>query len=138
LASLAAAKRLELVTTISDDAEIVMTDRRALQQILLNLTDNAIKYTDTGSVRIDIVETTFKECPAVEMRVTDTGIGIQPADVARLFEPFEQLDPSNTRRFQGTGLGLYLSRRLAQLLGGKLDVRSELGKGSIFTLTLPR
>jgi protein-histidine pros-kinase len=138
LAALAAAKQLELVTTIAEDNEIVMTDRRALHQILLNLVDNAIKYTSTGSVTIAEGGTTLNGSPAVAIRVTDTGIGIKPEDQPRLFQAFEQLDPSSTRRFEGTGLGLYLSGRLAQLLGGELSVSSEYGKGSTFTLVLPR
>ena len=69
--------------------------------------------------------------------MTDTGIGIKSNDLQRLFEAFEQLDPTSTRRFEGTGLGLYLSRSLTLLLGGALNVVSEYGTGSTFTLTLP-
>jgi PAS domain S-box-containing protein len=137
LASLAAAKGLELVTTISEENEIVMTDRRALHQILLNLTDNAIKYTETGSVRLGAHATTWNDRPALAVSVADTGIGIKPEDRKQLFEAFVQLDPSSTRRFQGTGLGLYLCQRLTLLLGCELSVVSEHGKGSTFTLTLP-
>jgi protein-histidine pros-kinase len=138
LAALASAKRLELLTDTSNCDAIVMTDRRALHQILLNLTGNAIKFTPAGSIRIDVTPATWQDRPGLAISVTDTGIGIKREDRHRLFEAFEQLDPSSTRQFQGTGLGLYLSRRLAQLLGGELSVTSEFGKGSTFTLTLPR
>jgi signal transduction histidine kinase len=79
----------------------------------------------------------WQEAPALEISVTDTGIGIKANDLQRLFEAFEQLDPTSTRRFEGTGLGLYLSRSLTLLLGGGLNVVSEYGTGSTFTLTLP-
>jgi signal transduction histidine kinase len=137
LAALAAAKGLELVTTIPEENEVVMTDRRAFHQILLNLTDNAIKYTETGSVRIGVRATTWNDRPSLAVSVVDTGIGIKSEDRKRLFEAVVQLDPSSTRRFQGTGLGLYLCQRLTSLLGGELGVVSEYGKGSTFTLTLP-
>ncbi|MBV8197449.1 MAG: PAS domain S-box protein [Candidatus Eremiobacteraeota bacterium] len=137
LAELAATKGLELVTRLPNDGEIVLTDRRALRQILLNLADNAIKYTEKGSVRIDVAAVTCDGAPAIALAVRDTGIGIKTEDQPRLFEAFEQLDRSSTRRFEGTGLGLHLSQRLAHLLGGRLSVTSEYGKGSTFTLTLP-
>jgi len=73
----------------------------------------------------------------VRFVVRDTGIGIAPQDLARLFQPFAQVDTGLTRRHGGTGLGLYISRRLAELLGGRIEVKSELGKGSEFTLVLP-
>ncbi len=138
LAALAAEKELEFTTEVASTGDPIVTDRRALAQILLNLTNNAIKYTETGSVRIDVWATKHKEHPAIAFSVSDTGVGIKPEDQERLFRAFEQLDRSNTRRYEGTGLGLYLCRNLADLLGGALTVTSELGKGSTFTFTLPR
>jgi PAS domain S-box-containing protein len=137
LASRAAEKALGLSSDVPSDCDTIVTDRRALAQILLNLTDNAIKYTDAGAVRIDVRphDGDGKRCIAIA--VTDTGIGIKDDDLVRLFQAFEQLDPTSTRRFAGTGLGLYLSRSLALLLGGSLDVRSTYGGGSTFTLVLP-
>jgi protein-histidine pros-kinase len=127
-------KKLDLRADLSPKPLSVTTDRRALRQILINLTGNAIKYTDTGCVTI-----TAREIPtgAVELQVTDTGIGINDADRKRLFEAFEQLDRSTTRRFGGVGLGLYLSRKLSSLIGATLTVTSQVGKGSTFMLTLP-
>ncbi|HTX55716.1 MAG TPA: ATP-binding protein [Candidatus Acidoferrales bacterium] len=138
LASLAAEKRLEFATQVADTGGAIVTDRRALAQILLNLANNALKYTETGSVRIDVWATNQQEEKAVAFSISDTGVGIKPEDQERLFQAFEQLDPSNTRRYEGTGLGLYLCRNLAALLGGTLTVSSDYGKGSTFTLTLPR
>jgi len=138
LASFAADKDLEFSANGQLDDDEVRTDRRALRQILINLTNNAIKYTDTGSVSIGLRASLWKERPAIDISVSDTGIGIKPEDVERLFLAFEQLDTSSTRRYEGTGLGLYLSANLASLLGGSLGVSSEYGSGSTFTLTLPR
>jgi len=137
LAALAAQKQLDFATHVADIPRPLSTDRRALAQILLNLANNALKYTETGSVRIDVWATSHNGSSAVAFSVSDTGIGIKPEDQERLFVAFEQLDRSSTRRFEGTGLGLYLCRNLAQLLGGELGVTSVYGKGSTFTLKLP-
>ena len=138
LAALASEKGLEFTSSVSEDGKSAVTDRRALRQILLNLTDNAIKYTEKGSVRVDVRGTTWNDRPAIVVRVIDTGVGIKPEDRQRLFEAFEQLEPLRTRRFEGTGLGLYLCRNLAALLGGALRLTSEYGSGSTFTLFLPK
>lgn len=131
-------KGLKLEITLPDERLPVRADRRALQQIVTNLANNAIKYTDEGSVRIELCERVEGERHFVEVQVQDTGIGIKPEDQARLFQAFEQVDPSLTRRFEGAGLGLYLSQKLAKLLGGGIRVSSEYGVGSTFTLSLPR
>ena len=110
----------------------VVTDARALRQIVLNLCNNAIKFTDTGSVTIELRQP-GKDLP-LEIAVTDTGIGIRPEDQGKLFEVFSQVD--STHR-DGAGLGLHLSRKLAQLIHGTLQFRSEPGRGSRFWLTLP-
>jgi protein-histidine pros-kinase len=131
-------KGLKLEITLPDERLPVRADRRALQQIVMNLANNAIKYTDEGRVRIELCERVDGEQHFVEVQVQDTGIGIKPEDQARLFQAFEQVDPSLTRRFEGAGLGLYLSQKLAKLLGGGIRVSSEHGVGSTFTLSLPR
>ena len=137
LARLAGDKKLEFTTHVVELNEPLVTDRRALRQILLNLATNALKYTEIGSVRIKVWAAQLGEQPAVAFSVADTGIGIKPQDQARLFQAFQQLDPSSTRRHEGTGLGLYLCSNLAKLLGGDLRVSSEPGAGSTFTFTLP-
>ena len=140
----------EVVTTLRPAAErkglmmlvgpptregIVRTDRRALHQILLNLTNNAIKFTTTGSVCIELVLPVNGR--RVDVRVVDTGIGIDLAEQGGLFKAFTQVgDPSG--HHEGTGLGLYLSQKLAELIDGSISVSSESGKGSVFTLSLPR
>jgi PAS domain S-box-containing protein len=127
-------KCLSLKTEAVGNDLTLITDRRALRQILNNLIGNAVKYTEKGSVH---VRASRSGNGSVAIAVSDTGIGIKNEDRERLFRPFEQLDPSTTRRFEGVGLGLHLSRKLASLIGADLTVESEAGKGSTFTLTLP-
>jgi PAS domain S-box-containing protein len=115
---------------------VIQTDRRALRQIVLNLANNAIKFTEHGSVHIALTQGEMNGVKSVEISVSDTGKGISVEDQTKLFEPFTQVDVSRKRASEGTGLGLHLSRKLAELLGGRIVVRSEYGKGSTFTLTL--
>src|SRR5581483_5712360 len=136
LASLATEKGVDFTSSTQCRPETIVTDRRALAQILLNLTNNALKFTDHGRVHIE-ARTPSGESKCLTISVSDTGIGIKDDDKARLFKAFEQIDLTNTRSHEGTGLGLYLSRSLALLLGGTLDVTSEYGCGSTFTLKLP-
>lgn len=112
----------------------VVSDRQKLRQILINLLGNALKYTDEGHV-------TVRARPGdhgVVIAVEDSGVGIDAADLARIFEPFERTTADITRRVGGTGLGLAVSRRLAELTGARLEGRSQPGVGSVFTLTVPR
>ena len=138
LQTMADQKGLRMETSIPPTRIPVRADRRALHQIILNLVNNAIKYTEKGQVRIEMSERTSDDgSRCVDVSVIDTGIGIKAEDQERLFKAFEQVDPSNTRRFEGAGLGLYLSQKLAKMLGGDVHFTSEFGKGSTFTLTLP-
>jgi signal transduction histidine kinase/CheY-like chemotaxis protein len=130
---LAGQKRIRIRADVAAAGD-VLADAGKLKQMLLNLTSNAIKFTpDDGEVTI----TAIRDASAVEIAVADTGIGISEADQAHLFEEFHQIDPGPGRRQQGTGLGLALTRRFALLHGGEVRVRSEVGKGSVFTLHLP-
>lgn len=111
----------------------ILSDERRLRQILNNLLGNAVKFTERGSVRLRV----YPRGESVAFEVSDTGIGI-PKDKQRLvFEPFEQAGPDTHRRYGGAGLGLSISRDLAELLGGRLTVESESGRGSVFTLLVP-
>ncbi|HST59025.1 MAG TPA: ATP-binding protein [Longimicrobium sp.] len=115
----------------------IRADRDKVQQILVNLLSNAIKFTPAGG-RVTVAAHAREDAPGVVfVRVTDTGIGIPADKQASVFEPFVQVDMSRTRRSQGTGLGLAISRDLARGMGGDLRVRSEEGRGSTFTLSLP-
>jgi PAS domain S-box-containing protein len=114
---------------------LVKTDRQKVKQIVLNLLSNALKFTPTGSVRI---ATSFdRKNQVVSVVVRDTGVGIPEESQNKIFEDFRQLDNSPTRRYGGTGLGLSICRRLAQMLGGSIELVSNLGEGSTFTLRLP-
>jgi signal transduction histidine kinase/CheY-like chemotaxis protein len=112
------------------------TDPTRLTQILVNLVSNAIKFTETGGVKIRIGWSGRGEQSRIRVEVSDTGIGMDAATVARLFQPFEQGDNSTTRKFGGTGLGLAISRQLARMLGGDIDCKSTVGVGSTFRLTI--
>ncbi len=114
---------------------VFASDPVRLKQILLNFCSNAIKFTKRGSVRLEVRYAA--EPPLLTFTVCDTGIGMTPVQVSRLFQPFMQADASTTRRFGGTGLGLYLSRQLAGALGAQIRVDSEAGRGSRFHLHLP-
>jgi protein-histidine pros-kinase len=129
----AAAKGLTLCTELQEEMSITV-DRRALSQILINLTGNAIKFTERGEVRIQV----GRNADEVQIGVRDTGSGISQEDQAQLFSPFTQLMSQRQPHQEGTGLGLYLSRKLAALLGGELRIESEPGVGSAFTLILKK
>lgn len=132
LLPIAEAKGLALSTVVPDRRIEIRSDRRAIEQILINLTGNAIKYTQHGSVRLELT----RDDGSVSVAVVDTGIGIAPRDMHLLFRPFQQLE-SASGRTDGAGLGLHLSSRLASYLGGAIRVDSEEHAGSTFTLTLP-
>lgn len=117
--------------------ETIHTDACRLRQILINLLGNAIKFTDTGEVRLVVRASVRRGGPcSLQFDVVDTGIGIAPEHQSRLFLPFFQAESSTCRRYGGTGLGLAISRRLAEMLGGEITVQSVPGKGSTFTLTI--
>jgi signal transduction histidine kinase len=130
---LAQGKGLGFSCQAASDLPPIVTDPDKTRQILVNLAGNAVKFTDRGEVRVDVTP----ERGGIRFAVRDTGVGIAPADLNRLFQPFTQLDTGLTRRYGGTGLGLYISRGLAELLGGRIEVDSAPGQGSTFALVLP-
>ncbi len=136
LRPLAESKGLAFDATVTPPDLVVQADRRALSQILLNLTSNAIKFTEKGRVELQVLQRPDGSRTRTEFSVSDSGIGIQPEDQDRLFQAFTQVNVSRKQRHEGTGLGLHLSLKLAELLGGTISLRSEPGKGSTFTLTL--
>ena len=131
--ALAAEKGLALKTTVLPDLPTGYGDERRLNQVLLNLVGNAIKFTETGEVDIE-VKTLDNGFLVV---VSDTGPGIPPPDQAKIFEEFHQVDNTSTRKKGGTGLGLSISKRIVEMHGGRIWVDSTPGKGSIFSFTIP-
>ncbi len=130
-------KGLELLFFLPDDRHThLVGDPLRLGQVLLNLVSNAIKFTEQGEVRVDVkpvlITDDFME---VEFRIQDTGIGMTPEQCARLFKPFSQADSSTTRKYGGSGLGLAISKHLVEMMGGTIALKSESGKGSVFTFT---
>jgi signal transduction histidine kinase len=132
-----AEKKLQLKFTDSTHACTVIGDRTRIQQILVNLIGNAIKFTSTGEVAVTAKAEKQSKHTLMTIEVRDTGIGIAPEKIATIFDKFTQADETITRRFGGTGLGLPISRSLLHVMGGDISVKSTLGKGSTFTITLP-
>jgi signal transduction histidine kinase len=129
------AERKNLRLSVSDGAESreLNTDARFLRVILVNLIGNAIKFTNRGAVEVIISSSGAEH----QVRVRDDGPGIRPEDQERIFEPFERVEPLRHKHTAGFGLGLATSRRLAEALGARIELESQVGSGSVFTLILP-
>ena len=126
---------LAVTTKVRGAVPSVRSDRQKVKQIVLNLLSNALKFTPAGSVTM--TASYDGRLRQVAIAVKDTGVGIPEDDQVKVFEDFRQLDSSPARGYGGTGLGLSICRRLSQMLGGTIELQSEVGKGSIFTLRLP-
>ncbi|HTB64044.1 MAG TPA: ATP-binding protein [Opitutales bacterium] len=136
LQNIAEKKGIKLLVHLPKEKIVLETDMRALHQILLNLASNGIKFTKQGSVSITVSQQNVAGTTQVRFAVRDTGPGITPADQEKLFGAFQRLKTGQSQ-IEGTGLGLHLSRKLAELLGGEITMQSEIDQGSCFTLTLP-
>jgi signal transduction histidine kinase/CheY-like chemotaxis protein len=136
ISGLASKKKISISLLTDPIASTIHADQRRLKQILVNLLSNAVKFTEAGG-HISLQTRSNPERNAIEISVTDNGIGISNSDIERLFRPFTQLDSKLSRQYAGTGLGLSLVLQLAELHGGSVEVKSELGKGSCFTVSLP-
>ncbi len=123
---------------VSIEREQFEFDSTRLRQVFLNLTGNAIKFTSTGQVQINVIKVVEEgDMTTFEIHVIDSGIGIPPEKLRNLFQAFQQADSSTTRKYGGTGLGLVISQRLVELMGGELMVKSEEGVGSDFYFRIP-
>jgi signal transduction histidine kinase len=131
----AEAKGITLAVELPGADVVALGEQDKASQVLVNLLSNAVKFTASGGT---ITLSCDVDADSVHLRVADTGVGIPGEAIDRVFEPFVQLDSGLTRRAEGAGLGLAISRRLARLMGGDLTLESELGKGSTFTFTLVR
>ena len=130
---LAEKKSIELRLDIADDVATVTTDQRRLEQVVINLLNNAVKFTEKGNIKM----VCSKEQDHYLLSVSDSGIGIQPEELPNLFRPFHQIDTGLSRKHDGTGLGLSICKKLVVMMGGTIDVSSQWGQGSIFTVRLP-
>src|SRR6266404_6118335 len=137
ISSAAAKNGNEIIVHCPQDVGEMHADQTRIRQALLNLVSNANKFTEHGSVTVDVARVMSKGSEEITMAVTDTGIGMSCEQMGRLFQEFVQADPSTTRKYGGTGLGLAISRRFCQMMGGEITVESQLGKGSTFTIRLP-
>ena len=133
LIPMAEQKGLSLSVEIAPEVEMVASDERRIRQVIINLANNAIKFTEKGAVKI----VCLKRDSRIEVKITDSGVGIKNEDIDKLFRPFQQLDVGTSRRYEGTGLGLSICKRILDVLGGTIQVKSQFGKGTTFTLTLP-
>jgi len=121
----------------SDLPSVIYSDPVRVRQCLVNLVSNAIKFTAAGHVFVNVYVQRQEDGDYIRFDVEDTGIGIPKDKIEKVFEAFTQADGSTTRKYGGTGLGLTITRQLVQLLGGSIEVRSEEGKGSVFSIILP-
>src|SRR5438067_8301174 len=128
--------RLQTLTDLPLGTALVVSDRQKVKQIVLNLLTNAIKFTPHGQVKVMVRED--ERLGEVRIAVEDTGIGIAPQDQDKVFEDFRQADNSVTREYGGAGLGLAICRRLAKMLDGRIELQSRVGRGSTFTVVIPR
>ena len=133
---LAEQNKNRLVVESEENLGALTVDPMRLRQILLNLLSNACKFTKQGEVALR-VRKVVNGRSGVEFAVADTGIGMTPEQLAKLFEEFTQAEATTAQKFGGTGLGLAISRKLARMMGGDVTVTSEPGKGSVFTVRLP-
>jgi signal transduction histidine kinase len=136
LEPLIARTKLAVSAAFTEGLHQVKSDRAKVKQVLVNLVSNAVKFTPSGSVTVAV--DVHVDGRHLQIAVTDTGIGIDTADQEKIFDDFQQADPSTERRYGGAGLGLAISRRLAGMLNGRLELRSRPGEGSTFTFVLPR
>jgi signal transduction histidine kinase len=130
-----ARSKLAVIPKLAQQAPAVVSDRQKVKQIVVNLLSNALKFTHEGGIEIAVSFDPGEQMASIV--VSDTGIGIATEHHEKIFEDFRQVDDSPSRPYGGTGLGLAICRRLAHALGGRITLRSELGKGSTFTLTIP-
>ncbi len=137
IGTMAAKNGNEVVVNCAPDIGTMRADQTRIRQALLNLASNANKFTERGTVTIGAKRATEQDREWVTMAVTDTGIGLTPEQMGKLFHEFVQADASTTRKYGGTGLGLAISKRFCQMMGGDITVASEPGRGSTFTIRLP-
>ncbi|MFA5322251.1 MAG: ATP-binding protein, partial [Smithella sp.] len=131
---LAEKKNLRLNFKIGEEISEIRGDQRRIEQIIINLLSNAVKFTDNGEIYLNC----YPDNNNITISVKDTGIGIKPENITIIFDAFRQLDNGIARVQEGTGLGLNITKKLVEMMDGTIQVESELGKGSVFTIILPK
>ncbi len=134
---LAAKKDNRLIVECTEDVGTMVTDQTKLRQVLLNLLSNACKFTESGTVTLKVSRYQPVDADWISFTISDTGIGMSEVQMSKLFQEFIQADASTTRKFGGTGLGLAISRRFCHMMGGDINVKSQVAAGSTFTVRLP-
>ena len=124
--------------TVASDLSTINVDKLRLRQVLLNLVSNATKFTENGTIKLQVMIRSNEKDEVVEFTVHDTGIGIPEQDMSTIFDPFTQVDNTYARQYEGSGLGLAISKNLCRMMGGDLYVESVLGEGSVFVVSLPK
>src|SRR4029453_3603248 len=124
---------IRIIGEIGSDLPVLNTDREKLGQIIFNLLDNAVKFTERGEIK----NSASQQNGSLQLVVSDTGVGIPKEELNKIFEEFQRGDGYSTKKYRGTGLGLAIVKQFVNLLGGEVGVESEVGKGSVFTVTLP-
>ena len=127
-------KKIQVITEIEPGPDIIEADKNRIRQVLFNILNNAVKFSKPQGI---VTITTRKEGDMAHISVSDTGIGIKEEDIGRLFKEFEQIDRGASRKYGGTGLGLVISKKLIELHGGKIWIKSKYGEGTTFTIALP-
>lgn len=127
----------ELIVNLSPEVKTSFIAPTRLKQVLLNLLGNAVKFTENGVITLNSALSEREGKPWIIIEIIDTGIGIPEKGIGQLFQPFQQVSANTSAKYGGTGLGLAISRRMCQLMGGDITVKSQEGKGSTFTIWLP-
>ena len=131
-------KNIKLIFEISNNTpDFIISDEIKIKQILINLLSNAVKFTDLGLVTLVVNYSDVENKPMLLIEVNDTGIGIDAEDIKKLFQPFSQVNPNDTRKFGGAGLGLVICRKLTEMMGGKISLESKVNSGSTFKVAIP-
>jgi signal transduction histidine kinase len=126
-----------LVVDIPPRIGMMRADATKMRQMLFNLLSNACKFTKSGTIRLQVRRNDVQRKDWIEFSVKDSGIGMTPEQSEKIFDAFTQADPSTTRKYGGTGLGLTITRKFCHMMGGDIRVESALGKGAVFTISLP-
>src|SRR5690606_5779772 len=127
-----------IISTVTEEKSIkIKSDAKLLEDILNNLVNNAVKFTHNGSIKLSASKITFQNNPGIKIIVEDTGIGIPAEKQNLVWQEFRQASEGLNRSFEGTGLGLTISKKYVELLGGSISLQSEERKGSVFTISLP-